>query len=164
MGLDTKNDSKEKFLKEIVSDISKIIVALHKIPVKLDDGTQELINNINYDFGGLLQSMHSKELNDERVIKGALNELDNHFQKLSPQLKKLPYSDQALINSLCKAINTLLEKLADFFMNGPLIAEGVYIPLPDAEPHHFDFFHPSKSINPSVEDLSEKLSSSSKSL
>lgn len=163
MGLDTKNDSKEKFLKEIVSDISKIMVTLNKISVKLDDGTQELINNINYDFGGLLQSIYSKELNDERVIKN-LNELENHFQKLSPQLKKLPYSDQALINSLCKAINTLLEKLADFFMNGPLIGEGVYIPLPNAKPHHFDFFHPSKSINPSVEDLSEKLSSSSKSL
>lgn len=164
MGLDTKNDSKEKFLKEIVSDISKIIVALDKIPVKRDDGTQELINKINYNFSELDLSIHFKEFNDEKVIKDALNELENHFQKLSPQLKKLPYSDQALINSLCKAINTLLEKLADFFMNGPLIAEGVYIPLPNAKPHHFDFFHPSKSINPSVEDLSEKLSSSSKSL
>lgn len=157
-------DNKEKFLKEIVSDISQIMVTLDKISVKLDDGTQELINNIRYHFGVLLQSIYSKELNDERVIKDALNEIENHFQKLSPQLKKLPYSDQALINSLCKAINTLLEKVADFLMNGPLIAEGVYIPLPNAKPHHFDFFHPSKSINPSVEYLSEKLSSSSKSL
>lgn len=86
------------------------------------------------------------------------------MQKLSPQLKKLPYSDQALINGLCKAINTVLEKLADFFMNQPLIAEGVYIPRTSVKPHHYDFFHPSKSINPSVEDLSQKLSSSFKSL
>lgn len=67
MGLDTKNDSKEEFLKEIVSDISKIIVALDKIPVKLDNGTQELIKKINYNFGELDFSICFKDF-DETVI------------------------------------------------------------------------------------------------
>ncbi len=163
MGLDTKNDSKEKILKEIVSDISKIMVALDKIPVKLDDRTQQLIKKITCNFRELDPSIR-KDCNDEKAIKDALDKLKNSLQELPAQLKQLPYSDRAWINNLCNAINTILSKLADFFMNGPLIAEGVYIPLPNAKPHHFDFFHPSKSINPSVEDLSEKLISSSKSL
>lgn len=97
---------------------------------------------------------------DMKKVFSELEQFKKKFQgnleNLNEQLKALPYSDSKTINSLCENINKLLNILADFFMNGPIISEGVYI-ANDSKPHQFQFFHPSQSVKNCIKDLSEAL-------
>lgn len=150
---ENKNIMQDNGLKIIIADIEKISKSFDKIFVNLSSESQELIKEIKTNAEKLKLSA---ETSDEQ--KQILRKLQEELEKLNPQLKQLPYSNHPIINNLCKAINTLLEKLADYFLNGPIVGEGVYIPVPDAKPHNFDFFRSAGSPNILVKDLSEKLS------
>lgn len=146
---ENKNILQDRVLKTIIADIQKISKSFDKISVDLNSKSQKLIKEINTNAAEL----SAKTSDDQTQI---LEKLREDLEELNTQLKQLPYSNNLIINNLCKAINTLLEKLADFFMNGPLVSEGVYIANP-SQPHHFNFFHLSKPISTSVEDLSKSL-------
>lgn len=151
-------ENKNIMVEIIIADIQKISESFDRISVDLSSESQELIKEINTNAAKL--KLISTETSDDQTQ--ILEKLREKLKELNPQLKQLPYSSQPFINKLCKAINTLLEKLADFFLNGPIVGEGVYIPVPDAKPHNFDFFRSASSPNIEVKDLSEKLSSFSK--
>ncbi|WP_342227011.1 hypothetical protein [Rickettsiella endosymbiont of Rhagonycha lignosa] len=153
--------NKKEFLEKIITDIDNINQSLDKIFDDLSVETQILIASINNTKSELNQLINDKEFYTP-AEKEIFRELQGHLEKLPLQLMQLPYSNQQFINNLCKAINTLLEKLADFFMNGPLVSEGVYIANP-SQPYHFNFFHPSRLVNTSVEDLSKGLNAFSTS-
>jgi hypothetical protein len=150
-----ENRSKKEFIEKIITDIEEINQSLNKIFDNLSVETQELIAKINNTKAKLNQLINDKEFHTQ-VEKEILSGLQGHLKELQPKLKQLPYSSQPFINNVCKVINTLLEKLADFLMNGPIVSEGVYIAIP-LQPHPFNFFHPARSINTSVEDLSKDL-------
>lgn len=148
----------KEFLEKIMTDLKSISQDIDKISVDLKDDTQELIGKINANAAELEQLIRDEAFDDQDSI---LSDLQNNLKELQPQLEQLPYSNRAIINNLCKMINTLLKKLADFFA-GPIVGEGLYIPR-SSQPHEFKFFHPSNSVNPSIEDLSEAISSFSTS-
>lgn len=121
-----------------------------KESIKINDN--ELFKEKNKDLAFLANDM-KKVFSELEQIK---NEFQGNLENLNKQLKALPYSDSKIINSLCENINKLLNILADFFMNGPIISEGVYI-ANDSKPHQFQFFHPSQSVKNCIKDLSEAL-------
>lgn len=147
--------NKIQFIEEIITDIEEINQSLNKIFDDLSVETKKLIKEINTNAAKL--KLISAETSDYQTQ--ILEKLREELEELNPQLKQLPYSNHPIIDKLCKAINTLLEKLADFFMNGPIVGTGVYIPVPNAKPHNFDFFRSPSSPNIVAKDLSEKLSS-----
>lgn len=159
--------NKKEFLEKIITGIENINQSLDKIFDNLSIQTLSiqtllLISSINTIKLELNQLINDKEFYTP-AEKEILRELQECLEKLRLQLMQLPYSNRPIIDKLCKAINTLLEKLADFFMNGPLVSESVYIANPSSQPHRCDFFHPFRPINTSVEDLSKSLNSFSTS-
>ncbi len=154
-----ENSLYESFENRKAKKILEIITKKIKPPknCSLNAKSQELIEEIGVNAAELQQLINDEAFNTHSE-KDIFQALQSNLKKLQDELKQLPYSNQRFINSLCKAINTLLEKIADFLTNGPIVSEGVYLANPSG-PSHFNFFHPSRTVNTSIEDLSERLSS-----
>lgn len=149
--------NKIQFIEKIITDIEEINQSLNKILDDLTVETKELIKEINTNAAKL--KLISAETSDDQTQ--ILERLRGELEELNPQLKQLPYSNNLIINNLCKAINTVLAKLADFLLNGPHVGEGVYIPAKNVKTYSYNIFHPCKRINTSIEEALENLNSPS---
>lgn len=138
----------------IHSVVSNILVQCSKIP----GASQELVKTIGTHLSELEQFTNDKGSNpSEKEAEEIIREIKEKLNTLKEKLSLLPYSDHQIVNKLVSAINLFLGKLADFFMNGPLITEGRYIPNP-SKPHQFLFFHPAKAEIKALADISNQKS------
>ncbi|EDP46242.1 hypothetical protein [Rickettsiella grylli] len=144
-----------------ISELSLILDKMNDFSNQTkDERVYVLVRKINVYFSELNQLMKDdpiNHLNFESENDAIIKDFKNSLECLRHQVKQLPYSDYRLVHNLYKMINQLLEKLADFFMNGPVISEGVYISN-TSKSNHFNFFHPSQSVDKALADLSEALS------
>lgn len=159
-----ENRNKMKFIVKIIEEINQ---SLNKILDDLTVETKELMRDINTNATELKRIISLEPYTDQTLIyttqKGReiLERLRGELEELNPQLKQLPYSNNLIINNLCKAINTVLAKLAAFLLNGPHVGEGVYIPAKNVKTYSYNIFHPCKRINTSIEEALENLNSPS---
>lgn len=156
----------ESTWKSLADDISKLltkgVVVGDEIQTIFTELTSKLTSNWNklsqnnkerhclISQKGELEAIHNS-INQELQVD--LSPFTADLRTLTDHLQALPYSSSKIIDSVCKIINKLLEKLANFFMNGPIVTEGVYIPIPKPKSYNFNFFHPAKSACNRIESL-----------
>ncbi len=160
-----KEERFSKHYPQLLSRLTAIYKAFDELPsqININDEVFILMKKVSVDcseLSRLIEGEHSSKLSYESEIKEIVKNFKTDLKSLKHQLKQVPYSNSSIVNNLCKAINGFLEMLHNFFMNGPVIAEGVYI-ANSSQPHHFMFFHPAQAVNKSLVDLSDVLNSPS---
>lgn len=158
-----KEERFSKYYPQLLSRLTAVCQAFDELPsqININQEVCTLMEKVGVDFSELSQLIedeHSSKLSYESEIKAIVKDFKTDLKHLKHQLKQIPYSNSSIVNNLCKAINGFLEVLHNFFMNGPVIAEGVYI-ANSSQSHHFTFFHPTQGVNKSLVDLSDVLNS-----